>query len=201
MVTIPPIFFLSNQVYDRQQCFAPGCYTIWEFRLLQACSTQVLWFHMGHRSCSLKPVCSSISHIKNGHRLSGSITFFSFHSNFLMVSCTIWPWLLLCQKHCPLSSPLGFAWLQDALGLPFVLQDPNHVFKITRALIFYKLLISNNTEWTIHTHKSNGPNAGILRKQDKLSLQSFTWEMTSWGNGHSQHVPEAGTQDVIHGIV
>lgn len=133
-------FFLSNQVYERQQCFAPGCDTKWEFRLLQACSIEVLWFHVGHRSCSLKPVCSSITHIKNGHRLSGSITFFSFHSNFLMVSCTVWPWLPLCQKHCPLSSPSGFAWLQDALGLPLVLQDPNHLFKITRALIFYKLV-------------------------------------------------------------
>lgn len=156
---------------------------------------------MGHRSCALKPVCSSIYHIKNGHLPSGSITFFCFHSDLLIIFFTVWLWLILFQKHYPLSSPSGFAWLQDALGLPLVLQYPNHLFKIMRALIFYKLLISNNTEWTIHIHKSNGPNAGIVREQDMLSLQSFTWEMTNWGNGHSQHVPEAGTQDVIHGIV
>lgn len=128
---------------------------------------------------------------------------FWFHSNFLMVSCTVWLWLLLCQKHSPLSSPSGFSWLQDALRLPLVLQDPNQFFKITRALFFfYKLLISNNTERTIHTHKSNSPNTGIvLGKQDMLSLQSLTWEMTSWGNGPSHCVSEAGTQDAIHGIV
>lgn len=169
----------------------------WEFTLCQVCNKELAWLNTGGKPCSL----TSTQPAPWSRLFCPQPPFYSSHRNFLLVSYMVCLWLSLASPKPEVRSFSllchGLHSLQYYLGFSLIIQDLSLLFKENRALIFTNCWRPTYTKCITYTYIYNDAKHLQISKGGHVFYASFTWDMTSWENGHSLSMREACIQEEI----